>query len=219
MLRVCGCDEVEWHVGRPTDVLVWKSSIGAFVMTTHDSLAHKTHASHYEDREDDADDWADGAGVTWKIIGWWWEIAETLVRFISAVWEGVALLLLQNTLAVAATELIRQANGFTVLFIGAVCAVRLSIAAHLNVHTLAFVTLKLQFGADGTVHLVTVVCTFSDAVTAPRHGDTVNLTGSTGKLFARTGGRLSAAEQVLKQHQMHGTRAARRPVTFSDADV
>lgn len=63
-------------MGRPTDVLVWKSSIGALVMATHNSLAHKTHASHYEDGEDDADDWADGAGVTWKFVGWWREVCE-----------------------------------------------------------------------------------------------------------------------------------------------
>lgn len=79
---------------------------------------------------------------------------------------------------------------FTIQFIRAVCAVWLSVAAQLRVHALAFVALELEFGADGAVHLVAVVCALGDAVAAPRHGDAVDLTSSTGKLLARARGRL-----------------------------
>lgn len=60
----------------PADVLVWEASVGALVMATHDSLTHKTHASHHKDREDNADDRADGAGVTWNVVGGRREICE-----------------------------------------------------------------------------------------------------------------------------------------------
>lgn len=94
------------------------------------------------------------------------------------------------------TESVKGLNCVTVghtvaiLFIRAVHAVGLSVAAQLNVHALAFVTLELQFGADGTVHLVAVVCALCDAVTAPCHGDAVDLASSAGELLGRAGRRL-----------------------------
>lgn len=69
MLRVRGRYEVKGDVRGPADILMWKASIGALVMATHDSLAHETHATHHKHREDDADDRPDGAGVPREIVG------------------------------------------------------------------------------------------------------------------------------------------------------
>lgn len=62
MLRAAGCDEIEWHMGRPTDVLMRESSTGALVASTHHPLADKIGSPDYKDQQDDGDDRADGVG-------------------------------------------------------------------------------------------------------------------------------------------------------------
>lgn len=62
VLRAAGGDEVERHVGCPTDVLMRKSPTGTFVASTHNTLADKVSPPDHEDEQDDSDDWADGVG-------------------------------------------------------------------------------------------------------------------------------------------------------------
>lgn len=79
---------------------------------------------------------------------------------------------------------------FTLVLVGSVLAVDLSVAAQSNVHTLLAVALELVFGADGTVSLVTAVVTLREAVAAPGLRDAVHLAGHTRELLRRTRGRL-----------------------------
>lgn len=62
MLRAAGGDEVERHMGCPTDVLMRKSATGTFVTSTHYTLADKICSPDHEDEQDDSNDWANGVG-------------------------------------------------------------------------------------------------------------------------------------------------------------
>lgn len=46
----------------PTDILMRESPIRPFVTSTHYTLADKISSSYYEDKQDDSNDWTDGAG-------------------------------------------------------------------------------------------------------------------------------------------------------------
>lgn len=62
MLRTAGGDEVERYMGCPADVLMRKSPTGAFVSSTHHTLADKISSPDDEDEQDDGNNWADSVG-------------------------------------------------------------------------------------------------------------------------------------------------------------
>lgn len=69
MLRGAGVDEVEGHMGRPTDVLVREGAGCALVAPAHQPLAHKVHDDH-KHQQDEADDQPDGGGAGGQLTGW-----------------------------------------------------------------------------------------------------------------------------------------------------
>lgn len=49
VLRVCGSNEVEGHMGRPTDVLMRKAAARALVAPAHHTLADKVGPTDHKD--------------------------------------------------------------------------------------------------------------------------------------------------------------------------
>lgn len=78
---------------------------------------------------------------------------------------------------------------FTLALIRSILTVKLAVAAQAQVDALPTVALKLRIGADRTVVLVAFVVAFGVTVAPPRLWDAVHLTGRTGELLRRTGGR------------------------------
>lgn len=62
VLGAAGCDEVEGHVGRAAYVFVRKRPGGAFVASTHHTLADKVRPPDHKDEQDDGNDRPDGVG-------------------------------------------------------------------------------------------------------------------------------------------------------------
>lgn len=79
---------------------------------------------------------------------------------------------------------------FTLVLVGAVLTVDLSVAAQALVDALPAVALELGLGADGTVLLIAAVVTLGVTVAPPGLRDAVHLTGGTGELLRGAGGRL-----------------------------
>lgn len=88
---------------------------------------------------------------------------------------------------------------FTLVLVGSVLTVDLSVAAEAQVDALPAVALELGLGADRTVLLVTAVVTFGVTVTSPCLRDTVHLTRGAGELLRGTGGRLWGGQSSVFQ--------------------
>lgn len=70
MLGATWGNKVERHMGRTTDVLVRESPAGAFVASTHHTLADKVSSSDHKDEQDDGNDGADSVGsCVWDATG------------------------------------------------------------------------------------------------------------------------------------------------------
>lgn len=80
----------------------------------------------------------------------------------------------------------RILDTFTVLLVGFILAVCISIASESTINTLPTGTLELGLGAYGTVEFITVIFTFSKTITAPSHRDAVNFPSETSELLRRT---------------------------------
>lgn len=130
VLRAAWGYEVERHMRGSTNILVGKGPIGPCVALAHHTLADKVDPAHDEEGEDDANDRPNGTAVGWDVIRRWLvDFTHELVRSISTVGEGVALLLDEDTLAAGAPELIGQTDSVAVCFIRAILAVGLTITA------------------------------------------------------------------------------------------
>lgn len=61
-MGAAGADEVERHVGGPTDVLMRKAPIRTLVAPTHHTLTHEACSSHHKHEQNDGNDWPNGVG-------------------------------------------------------------------------------------------------------------------------------------------------------------
>jgi hypothetical protein len=55
-------------MGGPADILMWKGSTGPCVALAHHTLADEIDPAHDKEREDDTDDWPNGAAVGWTVV-------------------------------------------------------------------------------------------------------------------------------------------------------
>lgn len=113
-----------------TNILVGKGTTGPCVTLAHHTLADKVDPAHDEEGQDDANDRPNGAAVGWYVIRRWLvDFTHELIRSISTVGEGIALLLDEDALATGAPELIGETDSIAVSFIRAILAVGFTIAA------------------------------------------------------------------------------------------
>jgi hypothetical protein len=87
---------------------MWKGSTGPCVALAHHTLADEIDPAHDKEREDDTDDWPNGAAVGWTVVrGRLGDFTSELIRAIHTVGEGVTLLLDEDALATGTPELVR----------------------------------------------------------------------------------------------------------------
>lgn len=146
MLGAAGGNEVERHMGSPTDVLVRKRPGGALVASTHHSLAKEIRSPNHKDKQNDGNDWADSVGPSVRDAtgGGGHILTSELIGAIRAVGVTVTLLFFSDAQVVTAAELVRRADCFTVVLIGLVSTVRFTIAVPLSFNATSFMTLELN---------------------------------------------------------------------------